>query len=194
MAKQKIVWTAVPYGRVTEGPLKGCLRVSVVVSPRLTPLTAPEQKLGAPGHAEFHDWPRTLSRLKLQLQIAGVPGLLPLEPLNTASSQLWTTLFTADTPVAGFQYQDMSRVNLRSFAVRNVLGFVREHYGKLAVASAGTHPTLLPWKNADPSLKGMLSGAGTRTQKIDLGHSRPGVAAARLRPLPRRRRQPRQHG
>ena len=171
MAKQKIVWTAVPYGRVTEGPLKGCLRVSVVVSPRLTPLTAPEQKLGAPGHAEFHDWPRTLSRLKLQLQIAGVPGLLPLEPLNTASSELWTTLFTADTPVAGFQYQDMSRVNLRSFAVRNVLGFVREHYGKLAVASAGTHPTLLPWKNADPSLKGMLSGAGTRTQKIDLGHS-----------------------
>ena len=60
MAKQKIVWTAVPYGRVSEGPHKGCLRVSVVVSPRLTPVTADEQKLGAPGYAEFHDWPKTL--------------------------------------------------------------------------------------------------------------------------------------
>lgn len=171
MAKQKIVWTAVPYGRVSEGPFKGCLRVSVVVSPRLTPLTAAEQKLGAPGHVEFHDWPKTLSQLKLQLQIAGTPGLLPLAPLSVASSELWAALFSADTPVAGFQYQDMSRVNLRSYAVRNVLGFVREHYGRLAVAAAGTHPTLLPWRNADPSLKGMLSGAGTRTQKIDLGHS-----------------------
>jgi hypothetical protein len=171
MAKQKIVWTAVPYGRVTEGPHKGCLRVSVVVSPRLTPVTADEQKLGAPGYAEFHDWPKTLSRLKLQLQIAGVPGLLPLDVLEPADSALWQALFSADTPVAGFKYKDMSRANLRSYAVRNVLGYVREHYGKLAVSAAGTHPTLLPWKNAEPSLKGMLSDAGTRTVSYTTGHS-----------------------
>jgi len=171
MAKQKIVWTAVPYGRVSEGPLQGRLRVSVVVSPRLTPVTAAEQKLGAPGYAEFHDWPATLSRLKLQLQIAGLPGLLPLQPLGGASSELWTTLFGADTPVAGFQYKDMSRVNLRSYPVRNVLGFLREHYGKLAVAAASTHPTLLPWRGADPSLKGMLTSAGTRTYPWVTGHS-----------------------
>jgi len=171
MAKQKIVWTAVPCGRVAEGPHKGCLRVSVVVSPRLTPVTADEQKLGAPGYAEFHDWPKTLSRLKLQLQIAGVPGLLPLQPLQTASSELWAALLGADTPVAGFQYTDMSRVNLRSYAVRNVLGFVREHYGKLAVSAAATHPTLLPWRHAEPSLKGMLSDAGTRTYPYVTGHS-----------------------
>jgi hypothetical protein len=171
MAKQKIVWTAVPYGRVAEGPHKGCLRVSVVVSPRLTPVTADEQKLGAPAYAEFHDWPGTLSRLRLQLQIAGVPGLLPLQVLEPPSSALWATLLGADTPVSGFQYKDMSRVNLRSYAVRNVLGFVREHYGKLAVSAAATHPTLLPWKNAESSLKGMLGNAGTRTHKYDTGHS-----------------------
>ena len=174
MAKQKIVWTAVPYGRVSAGPHKGCLRISVVVSPRLTPVSAAEQKLGAPGYAEFHDWPKTLSRLKLQLQIAGVPGLLPLQmlqPPGEASSALWRTLFDASTPVAGFKYTDMSRVNLRSYPVRNMLGFLREHYGKLAVASAGTHPTLLPWKGADPSLKGMLTSAGTLTYPWVTGHS-----------------------
>ena len=53
----------------------------------------------------------------------------------------------------------MRKVNLRSYAVRNVLGFVRKHYGKLAVQAAGTHPTLLPWKGAHPDLKGMLTDA-----------------------------------
>ena len=37
MSPQKIVWTALPAGRVSEGPLEGRLRVSLVVSPRLTP-------------------------------------------------------------------------------------------------------------------------------------------------------------
>ena len=63
----------------------------------------------------------------------------------------------------------MAQVNLRSFAVRNVLGLMRKHYGALAVQSASTHPTLLPWKNAHPGLKGMLTELGTRTQTINLG-------------------------
>ena len=171
MAKQKIVWTATPYGRVGEGPLAGRLRVSVVVSPRLTPQAAAEQHLGAPGFAEFHNWPATLARLKLQLQVAGMPGLLPLEVIGKPSAELWDTLLGPDTPVAGFEFKDMSRVNLRSYAVRNVLGFVREHYGQLAIGSGATHPTLLPWSGADASLKSMLTDAGTRTQKVPLGHT-----------------------
>jgi hypothetical protein len=55
MAKQKIVWTVLPYGRFTDGPFAGRLRVSIVVAPRLTPQTASEQQLGAAGFAEFHD-------------------------------------------------------------------------------------------------------------------------------------------
>jgi hypothetical protein len=63
----------------------------------------------------------------------------------------------------------MSRVNLRSYAVRNVTGFLRRHYGNLASQSAGTHPTLLPWQSAHGSLKGMLTDLGTQTQKINFG-------------------------
>lgn len=169
MAKQKIVWTALPYGRVSEGPLAGCLRVSIVVSPRLTPVAADEQVLGAAGYAAFHNWPKTLAGLKLQLQIAGSPALMPLQILSTASPELWDAMFSATTPVAGFVFKDMSKVNLRSYTIRNVLGFVRRHYAALAVGSAATHPTLLPWSGADASLKGMLSSAGTATQKIDFG-------------------------
>ena len=57
----------------------------------------------------------------------------------------------AATPVAGFVFKNMAQVNLRSFAVRNVLGLLRKHYGELAVQSAGTHPTLLPWKTRIPT-------------------------------------------
>jgi hypothetical protein len=60
--------------------------------------------------------------------------------------------------------------------VRNVLGFVRKHYGKLAVQAASNHPTLLPWRNAHPDLKGMLGALGTRTQGINLGDRRLEVA------------------
>ncbi|HKX41759.1 MAG TPA: hypothetical protein VJO99_11410 [Burkholderiaceae bacterium] len=169
MAKQKIVWTALPYGRVAEGQFASCLRVSIVVSPRLTPLAASEQVLGAPAYAEFHNWPKTLQNIKLQLQLAGMPGLLPLQVISAASPALWDAMFRSDTPVAGFQFKDMSKVNLRSYAIRNVLGFLREHYANLALGAASTHPRLLPWSGADPSLKGMLTDAGTRTQKINLG-------------------------
>ena len=47
MAQQQIVWTVLPHGRVNEGPNAGRLRVSVVVSPRLTPQAADEQTLAA---------------------------------------------------------------------------------------------------------------------------------------------------
>ncbi len=165
MAQQQIVWTVLPHGRVNDGPNAGRLRVSVVVSPRLTPQAADEQTLAA--FPELLDWPTTLEQLKLQLQVGA--QTVTLEPITKADPDLWARLFTTQTPVAGFVFKNMAQVNLRSFAVRNVLGFVRRHYGALAVQSTGTHPTLLPWKNAHPDLKGMLTELGTRTQIINLG-------------------------
>ena len=52
--------------------------------------------------------------------------------------------------------------------MRNVLAFARKNYAQLAVQSASTHPTLLPWKQAHPDLKGMLTDIGTRTQTLNL--------------------------
>lgn len=160
MAKQAIVWTVLPWGRVGNR-----WRVSVVVSPRLTPETANEGVLAA--FPEWRDWPQTLASVRFGLRIGA--QTVGLRPITQPDSALWTTLFSDATPVAGFVFKDMSKLNLRSFPVRNVLGTLRKHYASLAVQSAGTHPTLLPWKDAHPGLKGMLTDLGTRTQKISLG-------------------------
>jgi hypothetical protein len=165
MAKQTILWTVVPYGKVPDGPQAGRWRVSIVVSPRLTPQAADEQILKA--FPEFLDWPQTLRQARFGLRIGS--DTVGLVPLSTPDAELWKKLFGPQTPVAGFVFKDMSKVNLHSYAVRNVLGFVRKHYGKLAVQAASNHPTLLPWRDAHPDLKGMLGALGTRTQGINFG-------------------------
>ncbi len=171
MATQQILWTVLPWGRETlDGPWQGRRRVSIVVSPRLTPQNAGEQRLGAFG--EWLDWPATLAHVAFGLEIGGsVIGLRRVErPDLQPDSGLWKRLFPKTLGVAGFKFQDMSQVNLRSFPVRNVLGFVRRHYAAMAAqAGSGEHPTLLPWRAADPTLKGMLGDLGTRTQTVVLG-------------------------
>lgn len=165
MAKQMLVWTVLPCGVVPDGTHKGSWRVSAVVSPRLTPESPDEQRLSA--FAEWLDWPATLGRATFSLGIAST--VTPLTALRQPDSELWRALFGPDTPVAGFEFKDMSAVNLYSYSVRNVLAFVQRHYGRLAVASADAHPTLLPWAAAHPDLKQMLTELGTRTQKINFG-------------------------
>jgi hypothetical protein len=161
MAKQTILWTALPNGRVEEGPLEGRLRISIVASPRLTPQAPDEQVLKA--FPEWVNWPKTLGYVKFQLAIG--PDSVDLEPISMSEPDLWDKLFQEDTPVSGFVFKDMSKVNLRSFSVRNVLGTLRKHYKNLAIQSTGTPPTLLPWKNAHPVLKGMLRDLGTNLER-----------------------------
>lgn len=167
MAKQKIVWTALPHGRVEEGPQAGQLRVSIVVSPRLTPQSAAEQQLGAPGFQDFHNWPKTLQAAKFSLRVGG--SVVPVEMLGQPDAALWDEIFPATTFVEGFVFKDMSQVNLRSFAVRNVVRFLRRHYGALATEAAATHPTLLPWRGAQRDLKGMLTELGTLVETVSFG-------------------------
>jgi len=162
MAKQTIIWTALPNGRETDGPYAGQLRISIVISPRLTPESGQERFLKA-----FHiwrNWPASLEQVKLAVRI----GTKTVELVRNTFPDpgLWAALFPDDTPVSGFVFKDMSQVNLRSFAVRNILDLARRHYGRMAVQAASTHPTLLPWRDAHPDLKNMLSDYGTRTQTV----------------------------
>ncbi|HEY4307488.1 MAG TPA: hypothetical protein VGM82_23645 [Gemmatimonadaceae bacterium] len=161
MAQQRIIWTVLPNGR---GP-DGRLRVSITVSPRLTPQTSSEQVLKA--FTEWRDWPSTLAQAKFRLRVGA--QAIDLTPSSKPDSRVWSRLFHDDTPVAGFVFKNMAQVNLRSYSVRSVLALVRQYYGNLAVQSSSTHPTLLPWKDAHPGLKGMLTDLGTRTQSINFG-------------------------
>lgn len=167
MAKQQIVWTVLPFGFAGKpGTRAGRRRVSVVVSPRLTPEAANEQILGK--FPEWLNWPEALKGAKFAVQSGG--RTIALKLASKPDPDLWKRLFGEQTPVAGFVYKDMSQANLRSYSVRNMLGYVKRHYGKLAVQSASNHPSLLPWKDAHPDLKQMVSDAGTRTFKYQTGH------------------------
>lgn len=171
MAQQKIIWTVLPHGRETgDNEHRGRWRVSIVASPRLTPETVAEQQLAS--FPEWLDWPATLAQQKFALDIGGTTvGLIPIGTAETApDSAVWQRLFGPTLPVAGFQFKDMSAVNLRSFPVRNVLGFVRRHYRDISAQAGDDHPTLLPWRAADPALKDLLGEAGTHTEKFNLGH------------------------
>ena len=168
MAKQTIVWTAIPNGRVPAGPDAGRLRISIVASPRLTPQAVNEQQLRA--FADWVNWPRTLERVRFVLNTG--MAQIELEPQAQADAALWERLLPKTTPVAGFVFRDMSKVNLFSYSVAGVLGLARKHYGKLAVQATGTPPTLLPWRDAHPCLKDMLGDCGTRTTFISLGDRR----------------------
>ena len=172
MAKQTIVWTAIPNGRVPAGVGAGRLRVSIVASPRLTPEAADEQRLRA--FPDWVNWPRTLQRARFALNVGAEE--IPLEPQPQVDPDLWGRLLPKTTPVAGFVFRDMSAVNLFSYSVAAVLGLARKHYGRLAVQATGTHPTLLPWRDAHPGLKDMLTDCGTRTAIVPIADRRIEVA------------------
>ena len=162
MARQTIVWTALPNGRITKGPMAGRWRVSLVASPRLVPRNAAEQQLGS--FDALLRWPETASGLRFGLTLNGSD--MALEPLQLPEKETWQRLFNDSTPVAGFQFTDMSTVNLLSFPVRNVLGFVRQHYGELAATAGAVHPVLLPWRKGSP-LDSLLTDLGTRIDGSD---------------------------
>ena len=84
MAKQTIVWTVIPHGRVPDGADAGRLRVSIVASPRLTPESEDEQRLGA--YADWRNWPRTLERLRFGLNTGAEE--IELEPQLQADPAL----------------------------------------------------------------------------------------------------------
>ena len=173
MATSQIVWTILPYGATGAPGESGTRRrVSVVVSPRLTPEDPSEQFLEK--FPAFVKWSDVLGGAKFSVLSGGKQ--IGLELISKVDPDLWREFFTDETPVAGFQYKDMSAVNLRSYSVRNMLGYVKRHYGKLAVQAASNHPSLLPWRDAHPDLKKMLDDAGTRTTKIAFGRGEVEVA------------------
>ena len=167
MAKQTILWTVLPNGRETEGPMRGRLRVSIVASPRLTPQSPSESMLKA--FPQWLNWPKTLEQRKFQLQLGA--QTVDLEPTSKPDAELWDSLFSDTTPVAGFVFKDMSQVNLRSYAVRNVLGLVREHYGRSRSTRWASIRASCRGSRPSDDLKDMLGDLGTRTQKIDFGNT-----------------------
>lgn len=132
---QSIVWTTLPGGRLTLPDGKSALRVSVFVSPRLTPTA---DQLLKP-FKTFLDWPAAAAAVKFKLVFDGGGGgeLRPLPGEDPLDSTLWRRLFDEKTFVRGHAFTDLKDEVIRSFPVADVLSYVQATYGETA-AQHGT--------------------------------------------------------
>src|SRR4051812_14502180 len=98
MAQQSLIWTALPNGYTPDGK---SLRLSVLVSPRLNPESAPERLDSFP---EWVDWPKTLKQARFNVSCNGASVTVAGDGsgsanviddrLGEAGSVTWNALFT----------------------------------------------------------------------------------------------------
>src|SRR5260370_30178663 len=141
MSIQNIRGTALPTGLDPAGDR---LNLSVLVSPRLIPNSSASGTLAE--FPDFIDWPNTVSKLHFKVEFQGGPAF-PTQHLTepgfpTLDSISWKALFPPSSPVETFGFEDKSRLFVRSYPTKNILGFVEEQYRAFAVAAADHKPTL----------------------------------------------------
>ena len=145
MAKQSLIWTALPNGYSADG---ASLRVSVLLSPRLDAETDPEVlKTFFP---EWEDWPKTLSTARITITCGGAPVEIPLTQttgkhrvdttLGAPDSAAWKALFTKTLFVQGFEFRDMTNHPIVSYDTVGTANLVKGLYQNLAAATTGDLP------------------------------------------------------
>jgi hypothetical protein len=127
MTNQRVLWTACPHGKASNGKL----RVSVHVGPQLFPTGNKVSTL-----AEFPDWaawPATAVSFKVRIGAhdhdADVVSAAPSLPL-------WQALFASSTPVDPYEYESPTSSRVYSYPA----GFVRQFFQSTYSALANAEP------------------------------------------------------
>jgi hypothetical protein len=145
MARQSLLWTALPNGYSPDGK---ALRLSVLLSPRLEAQTDPERLKTFP---DFHDWPETVRRSLFTVSFGNSPAIdIPGDDTTSASrvdsalgvadTAVWQALFPLTTFVRGFSFKDLSDHRVISYDAAAMDRLVRKLYTRLA-AKAGRRST-----------------------------------------------------
>ncbi len=173
---EEIIWTALPNGFAGEGDERK-LRLSVLVSPRL--------KNGAKLDLfrDFVDWPLTLQGIKFVVHIGASDFVENNEVtrVQAADSGLWQALFKRDTFVRSHTFDDYSQRSIHSYPVMNVLGFIKEQYTKIGIASPLQLPPITLLSAADSFPQIAISGNERNGRRKEL---RSRVAGALVHALP----------
>jgi hypothetical protein len=147
MARQSLVWTALPAGLTAD---QTGLRVSVHLAPRLDPEVSPP--LLASFAPDWTDWPKTLAAATFRVRygarsatiangtIAG-PDRVDVT-LGAPDSAVWTALFKPDLPVEGFRFEDLSQARISSFDAGMIATIVEQLYGTMAASANDELPTV----------------------------------------------------
>jgi len=158
MAKQNLMWTALPNGLDANGNL----RVSALLSPRLTP--GPDQTLKS--FVEMLDWPRTMQAARFTIhfgaQSVAIRGneTAASARLDTtvavADSSVWTALFHPDTYVAGYVFQDHVGTNVLSYDTVAVHSLAQNLYSSIGSKTSDALPKVSALLG-DSSWQGLVS-------------------------------------
>jgi hypothetical protein len=181
---QTVLWTALPDGVDADDP--GTLRLSVLVSPRLATGGDPAV-LG--DFEDFVDWPGRLRSARFAVEVTWDRMHLDAEhDPDRADAGLWAALLPPETPVEGHEFVDRSQRALRSFPVRDVVGFVRDLYTTVAEQA----PTDFPDNGRGGPLERLRATLGEQA-RIDHHLDQRGSSAGELEELRWRYRQPDAH-
>lgn len=138
---ESAIFTAIPGGRV---PGTGHLRVTVFVTPRLTPnAAAPPEGVELAAFRAFSNWPGTVRDARFTFEISGhgqVEGF-PLDNALAPDPELWKALF-GQTRVGAAGFQHFEDAVVHSYPVEEVSKAVTGLYQTVAVASPTGFPPI----------------------------------------------------
>lgn len=136
MARQSLVWTALPNGYTADGQ---SLRLSVLLSPRLDPEAA-LQRLDS--FSEWVNWPQTLQQAQFTVSCNGASVTVAADGtgsvnvrdsrLGVPDSSTWAALFTPALFVRPYQFQDLSDHSVISYDASAMADLVQGLYADLA--------------------------------------------------------------
>lgn len=182
MPVQSLIWTVLPNGLADKG-LTGsgdrALRLSLLVSPRLEPQTAPRR---LSSFADFVDWPETLARTSVTLHVGNTSVALTkahVDPrLGLPDSAVWKALLPASTPVTPFVMPDHRDTQVLSFDTVALHDVIRQVYSTLTTAAEASddlpsldelrgHPLLAPLVEGAAAVDGLTRKSKKPMRDID---------------------------
>jgi hypothetical protein len=138
MEKQTIMWTALPNG-VTVVDGKPMLNLSVYTSFRL--MSTAKGMMTLTSFPDLLDWGTKIkSGLTVKLEFGGGPTLPAKLKSEQIEPELWPLLFTAESPVKPYEYDDLSKRIIHSYPVKNVESFIKNQYSDVAIENPAEFP------------------------------------------------------
>lgn len=149
MPVQSLIWTALPNGVSADGR---ALRISLLLSPRLEPESAPPS---LSSFADFEDWPDTLRRSQITVTIGDTAIALTADhvdaSIGVADSAVWRALLPTTTRVQSYKMTDHTDTRVLSFDAVALHDAIRKVYGSLTVTPAKICLPLVSCARAMPS-------------------------------------------
>jgi hypothetical protein len=155
MSSQRLTWTALPWGRTDDGRP----RLSAYLSPRLEEATTGSPTLET-DFPDFVDWPAIVNGARFDVLLPDNTRIATQRLTSPADSSLWRKLFPGTTPVRAFVFKDHSSRRIRSYPIRDVLGYVHDLYRDVARTSGEDLPAAPGMPGAHPALVRLVGDLG----------------------------------